>query len=218
MTVARTDKEALSPLAQRLCSEEGTRRLLRRLILGVLIAVLGPMLIAVVGALVFLDEIKDAHQSGTEVWGLPIVATGEEPRGWVSIGPRAVGVVAIGELPIGVFAIGDVAIGVVAIGAVGIGVVSVGLVVLGLWPLGIVAMGFASVGGVAMGRLAFGGVVTGWYAYGGVSLGAYAWGLVASGFFRAESRTIPTPAPPAPPTERELLLFPNWRRPRPASG
>lgn len=212
MTVARTDKETLPPLAQRLCSNKGIRRLLWPLGLCVLIAVLGPTLIAGVGALVFLDDLKDAHQSATEVWGLPVVAIGEAPRGWISIGREPVGVVAIGGYAVGVFASGIVAIGVVAIGTIGIGVVSIGTLALGLLSLGAVAMGFASGGAVALGRLAFGACAVGWYAAGGVAAGAYAWGQWVWGFFRAEGWTFPNPPP------RERLLFPNWRRPRPASG
>ena len=214
MTVARHAEETLPPLAQRLRSDEGARRLARRLGLGLLIVALGPLLVAGVGALVFFDELKEAHQGGTEVWGLPMVAIGEEPKGWISIGERPVGVVAIGAgRAVGVLAIAPVAVGVVAFGTVGLGVVSVGTLAVGLWSLGIAAIGFASVGLVALGRLASGVLGVGWYAFGAVAVGAYAWGTMARGFFRAESRTMPTARPPP----KERLLFPSWQ-PRPADG
>ena len=231
MTVARIDKEALPPLAQRLCSNEGIRRLALRFSLAVLMGVLAPVSIAGAGALVYFDELKDG-QIGTEFWGFPVVAIGEEPRGWISIGRRPVGVVAIGDKhAVGVLAIAPVAIGLVAIGAMGIGVVSIGAMVigavsigamaLGVWSLGAISIGLVSVGALATGRLAFGALTVGWYACGDIAVGAYAWGTLACGFYRAES----WPNSPAAdrwrtavglPASREWLLFPNWRRQRPA--
>ncbi len=214
MTVARSKKETLPPLAQRLCSKEGARRLVW-FGLSVLIA---PMLLAGLGALVFLDELKDAHQSGTEVWGLPVVAIGErgpmnifgweaavgdEPRGWISIGRRPVGLVAIGFQPTGVIAIGNYSVGVVAIGHLAIGVLPIGFTVVGL-----ASLGFASVG-----WLSFGMGCVGWHACGQCSLGAHAYGYRAYGVYRASSYVVQKPTrarlPPAPPLEK--LLFARWR-------
>ena len=231
VTVARTDNETLPPLAQRLCSQKETSGLARRFSSAVSIGTLVPLLITWVGALVFLDELKDA-QIGTEVWGLPVVAIGEEPRGWISIGRRPVGVVAIsgeravgvvaisGGCAVGVLAIAPLAIGVVAIGAMGIGVVSLGAIALGLWSLGAFSMGWISFGALGMGRLAFGGLTFGWYSCGDiVAVGAYAWGMAACGFYRAESwatRSLPWSRLSTHPPPWEWLLFPNWRRQRPA--
>ena len=214
MTVARTDWESLPPLAQRLCRHGDLRGLIWRFAWVSMVAALAPLLIAGVGALIFLDELKEAHQGGTDVWGLPVVAIGEEPRGWISIGKRPVGVVAIGTGAMGVVAVGTMAIGVVAIGTIGIGIVSVGSLAVGLLSWGAVAIGFVSGGAFSLGWFAFGACVAGWYAYGAYAVGAYAWGAAAWGLFRAE-----TPAVKAPrrPVQKEALLFPNWRPPKPSA-
>ena len=211
MTIVRNEQEALPPLARRLGSEEGVRLILRRLLWVYLIA-LAPMLVLGVGHFAFFDEIEDAYLSGTEVWGWPVVAIGEDARGWISIGRRAVGAVAIGRnLALGVIAISPtVAIGLVSVSPLlCLGVVSFGFLAIGIWSLGIVTLGLASQGIFSIARLAFGRFAVGWYAVGDVAVAAYAWGRSARGFFRAESR-IPTPQREPPSGER--LLFPNWQK------
>lgn len=113
------------------------------------------------------------------VWGWPLLAQGENARGWISIGARSVGLIAVGQQPTGV----------VAIGMFPVGVFSAGPVSLGVFSTGAVAVGFVPLGPVCAGWLSFGGVSLGWYAYGeGSSVGAYAWGHRAHGYFFAHSR------------------------------
>ena len=218
MTIARHDEQTLPPLARRLCSEEGARGLYRRIFWVCLIATLAPSLILGAGALAFYDEIVEAYLNGTEIWEWPVVAIGEEAKGWISIGRRPVGVVAIGwPSAVGVFACGGVvAVGVVAVGPVGIGLVSVGFgLVIGVFSVGWVTLAWFSHGFVTAGRLAFGAVAVAWYAVANVAIGAYAWGISARGFYRAESRIV---MPPRIPVGSERLLFPSWRPPQSDSG
>ena len=112
------------------------------------------------------------------VWGWPLLAQGENARGWISIGARSVGLIAVGQQPTGVVAIGMFPVGVFSAGPVSLGIFSTGGVAVGLVPLGPVCAGW----------LSFGGVSLGWYAYGeGISVGAYAWGYRAHGYFFAHS-------------------------------
>ncbi len=209
MAIARNEQEALPKLAQLWASVEGMPQLRAwRFSRVCLIVALVPVFVVGWGAGTFLDELKDAYSADAEAWGWRIVAIGEGPRGWISIGEQPVGLVAIGTMPVGVLAIGDVATGVVAIGMVGVGAVSVSVVSLGLWSLGLVSTGWVASGSVAVGRIALGNIVAGWYACGKQAIGVYAWGsLLAWGFKRAQNTA---PLPPAPPSETERLLFPNW--------
>ena len=217
MTIARHDEQTMPPLARRLCTEEGARGLYQRILWVCLIATLAPSLVLGAGLLAFFHEIGEAYLNGTEIWGWPVVAIGEEARGWISIGRRPVGVVAIGSVAVGVFAVGPVAVGVVSAGVLAIGLVSVGpVLVIGVFSVGIVTLAWFSHGLIAAGRLAWGGIVAvGWYAVANVAIGAYAWGISARGFYRAESRIV---MPPRPPVGSERLLFPNRRPPQSDSG
>ena len=217
VAIARHDEKTLPPLVQRLCNDEVRRRLFMRTFWMCAIPTLAPMLVLGVGALLFFDALMDAHSSGAQLWGWPIVAMGEGARGWIAMGDQAVGVVAIGPRVLGVVALGTMAIGVFSCGSLGIGVFSLGAVGVGLWAFGAIALGWVASGAFALGRLAAGAFAVGWYAVGAHAVGAYAWGEAASrGFFRAESReAIP---PPRPVAEREQLLFPNWRRSNPSGS
>ncbi len=113
-----------------------------------------------------------------KLWGWPLLAQGENARGWISIGARSVGLIAVGQQPTGV----------VAIGLLPVGVFSAGPVSFGVFATGACAVGFVSLGPASAGWLSFGGVSLGWYAYAeGGSVGAYAWGHRAYGYFFAHS-------------------------------
>lgn len=150
-----------------------------------LIAALVPAM--VVGLGFMSATFTDAYSAGGDVWGWPVVARGEVPRGWISLGEQPVGVVAIGYRAVGVIAIGPFAIGVVAIGPVAAGAISLSALSLGLWSIGAVSLGWVALGPFAAGRFALGPVAVGWYACGARAIGVYAWGVVTAwGFKRAE--------------------------------
>lgn len=215
MTIVRNEQEPLPRPAQlwaSMPSTDGMARFLgRRFTMVCLIAALVPVIVVAIGVGAFSVEIGHAYLAGAEVWGLPVIAIGDAPRGWISIGYDSVGVVAIGLKAVGVIAIGNVAIGVVAIGPVAsVGVVSVSVLSVGLRSLGVVSLGWVSNGVFSVGRFALGIIPVGWYACGGHAIGVYAWGVHAAwGFKRAQGiAPLPPPPPPQPlPRGTEKLLF-----------
>ena len=216
MTIVRNEQEPLPRPAQLWASMPSTdgmfEFLSRRFFVVCLIAALVPAM--VVGLGFMSATFTDAYSAGGDVLGWPVVARGEAPRGWISIGEQAVGVVAIGVRAVGVIAIGPFAIGVVAIGSVAAGAISLSVLSLGLWSIGAVSLGWVALGPFAAGRFALGAVAVGWYACGARAIGVYAWGVVTAwGFKRAE---IIAPRSFGPPQKTEKLLFPNWRRADPA--
>lgn len=103
------------------------------------------------------------YVSEASVTGLPLLASGQHPRGIIALGSFPVGVIAIGGVPIGVVAIGGVALGAIAIGGLSAGILALAGLAAGWWALG----------GGAVGYHAFGGLAVGGYAYsgGGVAFG-----------------------------------------------
>ena len=213
MTIVRNEQEPLPRPAQLWASMPSTdgmfEFLSRRFAVVCVIAALVPAM--VVGFAVTSATFTDAYSAGTDVWGWPVLARGEAPRGWISIGKQPVGLVAMGTQAVGVIAIGTFATGVVAIGTVGVGVVSISCLSLGLWSLGAVALGWGALGPFSAGRFALGAWAVGWYACGARAIGVYAWGVHAAlGFKRAEIIALRSTF--GPPQKTEKLLFPNWRR------
>lgn len=214
MTIVRNEQEALPRPAQLWASRaDGMYPFLSRRFTAVCLTV---ALVPVIVVASFFWPFWEAYSGGAEAWGWPVVAMGDAPRAWVSIGYEPVGVVAIGLKAVGVIAIGNVAVGVVAIGPVAaVGAVSISVMSLGLWSLGVVSLGYASNGVLSAGRFAHGVIPVGWYACGKLAFGVYAWGLyVARGFKRAQ---IIRASKPPPPQGTEKLLFPSWRKSEPVT-
>lgn len=212
MAIVRNEQEPLPRPAQLWASMPSTDGMLeflgRRFVAVCLLAAMVPVIVVGLGSTT--ATFKDAYSAGADVWGWPVVARGEAPRGWISLGEQPVGVVAIGYRAVGVIAIGPFAIGVVAIGPVAAGAISLSALSLGLWSIGAVSLGWVALGSFAAGRFALGAVAVGWYACGARAIGVYAWGVVTAwGFKRAE---IIAPRSFGPPQKTEKLLFPNWRR------
>lgn len=141
----------------------------------------------VVGLLVVLGVLDPLAPNGGLLGWQELVASRDEPWGWISVGERPVGVVAIGQQPTGVIALGVFPVGVISVGVISAGVFSVGVMAIGVLSLGASAVGWMSVGTFS----------TGWYAYahGGTAVGAYSWGWRAYGLFGAYGRVGTSPPP-----------------------
>jgi hypothetical protein len=151
----------------------------RALVASLLVA--GFTVVTVVTLLLLLTPgaFPGEYASARTALGLPLLAWGVEPRGWVAIGALPVGVVALGGQPTGVLAFGGIPLGVVSFGGV-----AVGLLALGGVPFGLIA-----IGGLAFGLVAtVGGAAIGYYSLGGLSVGAFAYagGGVARGYYVAQ--------------------------------
>lgn len=117
------------------------------------------LLALVLLALKSLLPLPNEYASSWTLWGLPVLAWGDAPVGWLAVGVAAIGIVAIGAFSVGVVSIGGLSVGLIAIGGLGAGLF-----------------------------LAIGGLAAGYYSVGGYSVGAfsYAGGGSARGLFVAQ--------------------------------
>lgn len=176
MSIARFGHSSLPAVAKRL-EADGERIFFRY---GVFVIIPTFAVATVALLLVLFGPSNLLVPEDGSVWGWPLLAQGENARGWVSIGARSVGLIAVGQQPTGVVAMGWFPVGVFSVSP---------LFSFGVFPVGGVAVGLVSMGPFgSAGWLSFGPASLGWYAYGeGISVGAYAWGHRAYGYFFAHS-------------------------------
>ena len=159
----RNDRTRVSILGRWLATSVGTDRFRRFVWIWSSLVILG----VACGYLLQLT-LGYPYESELQLLGWPLVATGDNPVGWISVG----------EYPKGIIAIGGVALGVISLGGVAVG------------PLGFggIAVGVLALGGTSVGWLATGGVAVGWYANGGTTVGTHAVGNCAYGLLTAQAK------------------------------
>jgi hypothetical protein len=84
------------------------------------------LLLLVIAALLLLAGIDN-------IGGIPVIAAGSFPIGYLAAGDFAMGVFAAGTFSVGIFAAGIFSIGIFSIGIFSIGIFSVGLYALGIY-------------------------------------------------------------------------------------
>lgn len=111
-------------------------------------ALLGVILVSCVAPLLNFLPVPSEFQSSAGLLGYPLVAWGQSPVAWISLGACPIGLIAVGGTPIGVISLGGLSIGMIALGGLSVGC-----------PL--------SMGGCALGYYSFGGCSLGVFSYAG---------------------------------------------------